>query len=582
MRRIFSAALFLLFLLIPAFAIGGAQKYYVSQNGLGSQNGVTPLNAWSVNDFNNPANWNSTDDSFKIDPGDTVYFSGTIKTTVKPQGSGIEGKNITLDGYENGDCDPINFECTSSAIVDSIGTGLDLNGCDYMKVQDLRIKNVDTGILHYSNSYGDICNNITISRVLIDTAQSQGIKFTTGNVNYNSGNYITIEDSVIVDVAYGSTHSGVASITVFKADDTVIRRNHIYNRPNWKAGSYNGTDGLVLLNNKRFLIEYNVIDRMGEDCIDVKNDSDGMAHGDYIIRFNVLKNAENQTGLTIQDEIGSGAYVYGNLIYGTPTHNIDWYGIMIIRGYEDIAIWSNVIYYTDYACIGIFSQDDERPVDNVYIYNNTLALSGQEQNSVNEGGIKILNAKNGNYEIKNNIFVDNNIKYNYDNQFYISSQAATYTTVDYNLYYTSVGNPFVNWNGTKYPLYNPINAVEFTKTSGQELNGDIGNPYFKDYTNRDFSLTASSSLAINKGVKLKNPNFWKVPTIQGVDYSSQVRLDLSIDPNNTDWETIPPTVSMVSQNDFGSGWERGAYVYIDIEKPQVVKNVQAINPYQTN
>ena len=59
--------------------------YYVTQNGNGARNGKSIPNAWSVSDFNSSANWSINDDSDRIDPGDTVYFSGSIKTGLIPR-----------------------------------------------------------------------------------------------------------------------------------------------------------------------------------------------------------------------------------------------------------------------------------------------------------------------------------------------------------------------------------------------------------------------------------------------------------------------------------------------------------------
>ena len=49
-------------------------------------------------------------------------------------------------------------------------------------------------------------------------------------------------------------------------------------------------------------------------------------------------------------------------------------------------------------------------------------------------------------------------------------------------------------------------------------------------------------------------------TIQGVEY--RIGPYLALDPDNTDWTTIPQIVEFVDQRDYGPGWERGAYAYI--------------------
>ena len=77
------------------------------KNGKGARSGESLSNAWSVSDFNSSANWSAADNSAKIDPGDTVYFSGTITSELAPKGSGKSGNYVTLDGLESGNYDAL-------------------------------------------------------------------------------------------------------------------------------------------------------------------------------------------------------------------------------------------------------------------------------------------------------------------------------------------------------------------------------------------------------------------------------------------------------------------------------------------
>lgn len=66
-----------------------AASYYVTQSGAGSRNGLTLANAWSVANYNGTATPTA---------GDTVFFSGTITSTVSPNSSGTSSSNrLTLD-----------------------------------------------------------------------------------------------------------------------------------------------------------------------------------------------------------------------------------------------------------------------------------------------------------------------------------------------------------------------------------------------------------------------------------------------------------------------------------------------------
>ena len=46
------------------------QTYYLTENGLGNRDGLSPGSAWSVSDFNKSANWDSSENIAKIDPGE--------------------------------------------------------------------------------------------------------------------------------------------------------------------------------------------------------------------------------------------------------------------------------------------------------------------------------------------------------------------------------------------------------------------------------------------------------------------------------------------------------------------------------
>jgi hypothetical protein len=152
-----SLSLTLLFLILAgvfAFSAGAqaaAEKHYVTQNGAGAKNGTSLANSWSVADFNTAANWNSaanTDDN-KIGPGDSVYFSGTITTKPMVPGSGTVNNHIIIDGYENGDCQPLVAECTNAV---NFMDGFALAGnAKYITVQDSRSTD-QTGDINYDQA----------------------------------------------------------------------------------------------------------------------------------------------------------------------------------------------------------------------------------------------------------------------------------------------------------------------------------------------------------------------------------------------------------------------------------------------
>lgn len=78
------------FLLLVFVAKVQAANYYVTQSGAGAGNGTSLGNAWSVASYNA---------SSAPTAGDTVYFSGTITSTVTPgsSGTGTGANRLTLD-----------------------------------------------------------------------------------------------------------------------------------------------------------------------------------------------------------------------------------------------------------------------------------------------------------------------------------------------------------------------------------------------------------------------------------------------------------------------------------------------------
>ena len=68
---------------------------------------------------------------------DIFYFSGSFSTKIEPKiyGTGTGASVVTLDGYEGGDCDPINDNCASGALIPGLRIQ---DGHDYITVQDFR------------------------------------------------------------------------------------------------------------------------------------------------------------------------------------------------------------------------------------------------------------------------------------------------------------------------------------------------------------------------------------------------------------------------------------------------------------
>jgi hypothetical protein len=555
MRKFMFFALFCIALLIPSVVM--AASYYVTQNGSGSRNGLNKSNAWSVSDFNKSTNWSSTSDPNKISPGDTVFFSGTITSQVTPAGSGsASGGYITLDGYEEGTCNHMSGADTKGALINvSGGYGIRLYGNKYLNIQDFRINNCSTAIVSSATKAIHTLNNIVIRRISMD-GNGNGVYLTSNSRSYLAGTYITIEDCEIVDTAKGSSSSSLSALRLAVLNDVVIRRNHIYSRPSFTLLK-GGADGIVMVLSNKVLIEYNRIHRMAEDGIDFKSlggDVD-FPYGGVIIRFNIIYDMPHQTGITMQHEAGSNAYVYGNLIHGP----INWYPILVQRGFKNVFIWSNLIYNTRKAGIAVFDQDPARPVDTVHSFNNTVVDTGKEGDIKYDAGIRYDSAITK-HTIKNNIFVNNNV--GAKTQISAAGSAGDRTTSNYNIFWIAESTaPKIFQGTTVYTLSNPVSSSSYCLKTGQDKNSSIGNPYFIDKGKYDLRLTEKSLLAIGTGENLSSPpSGWNPPTIQGVNYSSKLSLAIGLDPDNTDWSQTPPKVNTINRNDIGS-WDKGAYVF---------------------
>ena len=69
--------------------------------------------------------------------GSTFYFNNeTFTTRIIVSIEGNSSNQLVLDGYEAGDCDPLNSECTSSALLSyGMAIGNQTAGPDYITIQ---------------------------------------------------------------------------------------------------------------------------------------------------------------------------------------------------------------------------------------------------------------------------------------------------------------------------------------------------------------------------------------------------------------------------------------------------------------
>lgn len=568
------------FLLAPVLAHARGDDYYVSQNGSGARNGSSLANAWSVSDFNTSTNWSSSDDADKIDPGDTVYFSGTFGAGYHliVQSSGSSGNQIILDGYEAGDCDPINSECTSSALFDfnagsdddPNNSGISIYGKSYITIQDMRFKDIHGGIRARNDSYGNLATYINVKRCYFyhtyshamdidyySPADDMGTRYVTIGGASGDGNYI---HNCGYCPSWPSYDPG--SFSMFAAQDFIISYNKFYNEPDqdWISANHLEVGGQRNHTLANGIIEYNDISGAGYQF--------GIAMKEYggkyiIVRHNKFYNcalnsnasargAMSIDGLNDDKDPSTDNKMHHIYVYGNYFYDIDGQAIIFQKGSNTCYVFSNIFRSCER---GIHTSNYGGNPYNLYIYNNTFAGNGLDNDSTKNTAISVVNVGPGNIA-KNNVFYKNRNALSGTSDYHqirIWSGDEDDIELDYNHYYQTRDNDIVYDGSTM------LTSSDIANGGTRENNGTWGDPRLSDPNNAIFTVASSASALVDSGARLGTDTIATV-IVQGTPHP--VYWDTALDPNNTDWSTVPPTVSVLRQRDYGS-WEKGAYVYRD-------------------
>jgi hypothetical protein len=528
---------FLIIVFLPLQLYAATNNYYVTQNGSGERNGATLSNAWSVSDFNNPINWSSIDDSEKIDPGDTVYFSGSITTGLLPQGSGKPQNYITLDGYEADNTTYLNLsESAGRARIDLTiaDNGINLTGQSFITIQDFEITDCEKGINIYDAS--DSGDNITIRRVYIHECVRNGVYIGTNSQNVTVGG---ASGQGIVAKNIGVDTAG-ADIVMCDANNVIISYNHLYaDNSSW------GIDGIVPTcgTSHEILAEYNFIHghnhlTNGEDGIDLK---DGAYN--IIIRYNKIydhyrdpaSSNGNPMGLNINS--ADNVYIYGNRFENNETNLY-----LSTRGnHDNIYVFSNLFIASEDSSISDNSTGSD--ASDHYYYNNTFSRNTDNPTSSSHTAIRI-NTNDG-VIVKNNIIYKSRPNESNYLQLYLFNKADDNTILDYNQYY---------WPGKRSKLY--INGKLKDASGlfeGERISGSVeGDPGLLNINNNDYAI-APGAAVIGTGVDMGSGAIAKI-TIQGSVYP--IYWDVALGPN-TDWSGIIPSIEILRRDIVG--WDIGAY-----------------------
>jgi hypothetical protein len=287
------------------------------------------------------------------------------------------------------------------------------------------------------------------------------------------------------------------------AKDVVISWNEVYDFGVLaETSNHNTTAGIDAQTSTvdNVLIEYNTVHDGGNGV--ATESGVGIWSDDHATNITIRYNHVYNTYYDgIRMELSTGAQCYNNIV-----HNISGYlyasGIAVARDVHNNTVYNNVVYGSTIGLI-LIGQDPDQSDDvtgNLF-KNNIVFASGSRALIASHGG-------------------ENDGTWGYDNVFANNSFGAEATD-------------FVQWAGVSKHTYDAWETVYGGSTYSVETD-----PLMVDPDNDDFTLQ-STSPAIDAGVNL------------GASY------DDALNPNST-W---PNAVYTLDQDNYGTGWEIGAYIY---------------------
>lgn len=511
-----------------------APTYYVSQYGSGTGDGTSYANRASI------AYHNAGNGVFSVLDGDIIQLTGPITTRIIPPDSGSSGNVITYDGD-----DGVNPDALIRVTGDK--GQIKFDGIDYLTFNQIFFDGQNESSEVGLESWGQ-SEYITVTKCHFEEHQRKGIamwnsRYYEGAGTRSACRYWTIGGSA----GNGNTFKNVGVSTaanimsVWWSNNLVFSYNTIYSdKPPFGLGR----SGLVIEDSGYVLVEYNNFYNLtNEDGIGGKN-------ADHVIvRYNTSHDMQGGSGDA--NSQGSGinmAFSVGPLpcsdwyIYGNTSYNNNKVGILVMAGATNVNIWSNLIYTNGLAGIDVVQYSSPTTIK---IYNNTIVNSGALSGTLLAHNIYIASATSA--IIKNNIF------YSSVKQAQVILGSTSGVTMDYNHYHYTGGTSTVYWGGTYYN-YNALPGV-------QEDNATTGNPNFTNLSGNDYTLSGTSPCK-DTGVDLSG--LAGSVTIRGADgYPGIVSMywDDGLEDRYVDFSTTPPTVRMIKQDSYGTGWEKGAYVY---------------------
>jgi hypothetical protein len=304
--------------------------------------------------------------------------------------------------------------------------------------------------------------------------------------------------------------------------------------------------------NRRVLFQNNRI-HSSDDCGTCQSGmaikEGGWGHEFYIIRWNNFNDNE-QSGVSLSSSGAWGEYFY---IYGNLFDYNGNAGLNISNNYRYINTWSNIAAHNFNRGINVWRQTADASTD-LKFYNWTIVFNGN--NIFTTTGLALVNSGSNVY-IKNSILAFNKDGQAADYQAY--SQADK--SFEHNGYYKDAETALMYYDNTSYTIAN------FKSSEGEESAVPAGEALsatpFIDEDNDDFTLDGSS---VNDAADLSGTVGSITFTGSAIiDYAGTITMywDDAIDPDNYDFSSVPTDITMVDQDLYGAGWERGAYVFAE-------------------
>lgn len=360
-------------------------SWYVTAAGAGAMNGTSQANAWAINAIN----W------FTINPGDTIYTCGMIRSPLTIQKSGVIGYPIIIRGDCSGNAGTINGANIISSSWTSVGSNVyttpvstNINGM-VMEDDSALIRVIWTGssgstitnIVSCQSSFSskgcfsyDSTHGILyVLTVADDSPAGHTIEASYGQqfsrvIENNGYSNITIENLTVKDggdYGIGEESGGV---------NNIVANCTIYNIYNWGIFSQNNTNMIVNGNT------------MHQDVWGGHLPQLSIAVGE-VIRYNgnvggsIYSNTiSDSPAIGIDLRAGaSGAQIYGNTIHDNNGTTTQYAGGIYLEDAQNNYVYGNLIYNW---MVGLnISSEDGTPSSGNIVYNN-IAFSSQNNGMI--------------------------------------------------------------------------------------------------------------------------------------------------------------------------------------------------------